>query len=54
MIVSGAFGIEDELVIPLKVHGVSSMIPTRKPTTHEYDMCDRRYELAYGAPSFDP
>ena len=54
LIVPGAFGIEDELVIPLEVHGVSSVFPTWKPTTHEYDTCDRRYELTYGAPDFDP
>ena len=53
-IVPGAFGIEDELVIPLEVHGVSSVFPTWKPTTHEYDTCDCRYELTYGAPDFDP
>ena len=54
LIVPGAFGIEDELVIPLEVHGVSSVFQTWKPTTHEYDTCDCRYELTYGAPDFDP
>ena len=54
LIVTGAFVIEDELVIPLEVHSVSSVFPTGKPTTHEYDTCNRRYELTYGAPDFDP
>ena len=54
LVVSGAFGIEDELVIPLMIHGVSSVLPTRKATVQEYESCDRRYDLTYDTPDFDP
>ena len=54
LIVPGPFGFEDELVIHLEVHSVSSVFPTRNPTAHEHDTCDRRYEITYGAPDFDP
>ena len=54
LIVPGAFGTDDELVIPLGVFGVSSVFPTRKPTVQEYESCIRRYDLTYEAPDFDP
>ena len=41
LIVPGAFGTGDEIVIPLGGHGVSSMFLTRKPTTQEYESCAR-------------
>jgi len=41
-------------VIPLDLFGVSSGFPTRKPTEQEYDSCDRRYELTYESPEYDP
>jgi len=52
--VPGGFETGDEYVIPLDLFGVSSGFPTRKPTEQEYDSCDRRYELTYESPEYDP
>ena len=39
LIVTGAFGTGDNLVIPLGIHGVSYIFLMRKPTTQEYAFC---------------
>jgi len=52
--VPGGFGTGDEFVIPLDLFGVSSGFLTRKPTEKEYESCDRRYELTYESPEYDP
>ena len=54
LIVPGNFGVKDELVIPLMVHSVSSVFSIRKQTVQEYESCDRRYDLTYDTPDFDP
>lgn len=45
--------LDDILLIPLSLEGVTSMFPTRKPTPHEYETC-ARYELTYESPEYDP
>jgi transcription initiation factor TFIIIB Brf1 subunit/transcription initiation factor TFIIB len=45
--------IEDDLLIPLELHGVVSWFPTFKPTQLEFETCDR-YELTYESPEYEP
>ena len=46
---------EDELLIPLSLHGVTSYFPTRKPTVAEYENeSTLKHELTYESPEWDP
>jgi hypothetical protein len=45
--------VEEVLVIPLKLNGVVSCLPTFKPFQEECDTCDR-YELTFKSPEYDP
>jgi hypothetical protein len=47
--------IGDELyVIPLSLKGITSYFPTHKPTLHEFESSDLRFELTYEVPEWDP
>ena len=45
---------EEKYLIPLSLDGVTSYFPTRKPTRDEYENAERRYQLTYGAPEWNP
>lgn len=47
---------EEELVLPLSLHGVTSFIPTRRPTTQEFEAAEewQRIGLTAEASEWDP
>ena len=45
--------IDDNLLIPLTISGVTSTFPTRKPSVEEYETC-LQYELTFDSPDYDP
>jgi hypothetical protein len=44
---------DEDYLIPLALHGVTSYFPTRKPTLHEFET-GHRFELTYESPDWDP
>lgn len=45
---------DEPYLIPMRIHRTSSYFPFRKPTAEEYDTCERRYELTFEGPEYDP
>jgi hypothetical protein len=43
----------DSMILPLQLSGVTSYLPTHKPTPTEYDSCVK-YNLTYESPEWDP
>jgi transposase len=44
---------DEDYLIPLSIHGVTSYFPTRKPTIQEFEE-GHRFELTYESPDWDP
>ena len=48
---------EQDSVVPLSLHGVTSFFATRKPTLQEYEQAviyGRSFDLTYDSPEWDP
>jgi hypothetical protein len=45
---------QDPLVIALSLSGVTSGFPSHMPTAAEYKNCERRYDITYDLPDWEP